>query len=479
VEDRSPEEDLSQAVNCSQNHFQLAPSPVDVDKLHVYAHGYDNILIQKVVDGFKHGFPICYTGPRVFREAKNLKSAVSSPDIIKHKISAEVLLKRVAGPFQSPPFQNMIISPLGLVPKKVDDTQVPEHKKFRMIHHLSWPDGLSVNDFIEPVDSSVHYSSFDQAVGMIQRLGKNCKLFKADIKDAFRLIPIRPQDFELLGFKFENQYYFDKCLPFGAASSCKTFEMCSSLFQFCVEKQTPSGELMHYLDDYLGGDYSTASCANLLKIFLRVMSDMGVIIAKEKTQGPTEVLVFLGLELDSNNMSVRIPQNKIDEVILKIHSVLSKNKSTLKEMQSLIGSLNFCCRAIPLGRPYCRRLLDSICGLSKPYHHIRVKQEIKKDLSMWLEYLRFFNGVSIFHDQFWVSSEDLELFTDSAGGSGLGYGAYFQGKWFNGKWPAHWHTCGMSKDITFQELFPIVASVFVWGDMLKDKKIRFNCEIWQ
>ena len=84
VEDRSPEEDLSQAVNCSQNHFQLAPSPVDVDKLHVYAHGYDNILIQKVVDGFKHGFPICYTGPRVFREAKNLKSAVSSPDIIKH-----------------------------------------------------------------------------------------------------------------------------------------------------------------------------------------------------------------------------------------------------------------------------------------------------------------------------------------------------------------------------------------------------------
>lgn len=95
---------------------------------------------------------------------------------------------------------------------------------------------------------------------------------------------------------------------------------------------------------------------------------------------------------------------------------------------------------------------------------------------MWLEYLRFFNGVSIFHDQFWVSSEDLELFTDSAGGSGLGYGAYFQGQWFNGKWPAHWHTCGLSKDITFLELFPIVASVFVWGDMLQDKKIRFNCD---
>jgi hypothetical protein len=110
VEDRSPEEDLSQAINSHQNHLQLAPSPVDVHNLQVYAQGYDNILIQKVVDGFMHGFPICYTGPCVFRKAQNLQSAVSSPDIMKHKIS-EVLLKRVVGPFQSPPFQNMIISP--------------------------------------------------------------------------------------------------------------------------------------------------------------------------------------------------------------------------------------------------------------------------------------------------------------------------------------------------------------------------------
>jgi hypothetical protein len=40
-------------------------------------------------------------------------------------------------------------------------------------------------------------------------------LAKSDIKSAFYLIPVHPADFELLGFKFQNQYFYDKILPFG------------------------------------------------------------------------------------------------------------------------------------------------------------------------------------------------------------------------------------------------------------------------
>jgi hypothetical protein len=58
---------------------------------------------------------------------------------------------------------------------------------------------------------------------MVQELGPHCKLFKSDIKSAYRLIPINPSDFELLGFCFKNKYYFNKALPFGASISCVTF----------------------------------------------------------------------------------------------------------------------------------------------------------------------------------------------------------------------------------------------------------------
>ncbi len=77
-----------------------------------------------------------------------------------------------------------------------------------------------------------------------------------------------------------------------------------------------------------------------------------------------QFIVFLGLEIDSVDLIVKIPMVKVKELIQKIKEVLNKEKVTLRVMQSLIGSLNFACRVIVPGRPFCRRLVNSICGLS-------------------------------------------------------------------------------------------------------------------
>lgn len=82
--------------------------------------------------------------------------------------------------------------------------------------NLSSPVGRSVNDFIDPRECTVKYSSFDEAVLMIQNLGLTAMIGKMDVSNAFRLLPARPQDFSLLGFKFMGDYYIDKCLPMGS-----------------------------------------------------------------------------------------------------------------------------------------------------------------------------------------------------------------------------------------------------------------------
>ena len=61
-------------------------------------------------------------------------------------IHKELKPGRIAGPFQHPLFQNFTVSPLGMVPKK-------DSGKFRMIHDLSSPPNLSVNDYISPEDA--------------------------------------------------------------------------------------------------------------------------------------------------------------------------------------------------------------------------------------------------------------------------------------------------------------------------------------
>lgn len=53
-----------------------------------------------------------------------------------------------------------------------------------------------------------------------------------DIKSAFRLLPVDPAEFDLLGFNIEHEIYIDKCMPMGCSISCATFEKCFTFLYF-------------------------------------------------------------------------------------------------------------------------------------------------------------------------------------------------------------------------------------------------------
>ena len=58
------------------------------------------------------------------------------------KLTKDLSLSRIISPYAEPPTNPQFrVSPLGVVPKKTPG-------EFRMIHHLSYPEGSSVNDFI-------------------------------------------------------------------------------------------------------------------------------------------------------------------------------------------------------------------------------------------------------------------------------------------------------------------------------------------
>lgn len=282
---------------------------------------------------------------------KNLKSVV---------VNKEVSLGRVAGPFDVPPMLNLRISPIGLVPKATPGD-------FRLIHHLSYPEGESVNDFIDQKVCSVQYAKFDDAVSMIQHLGNGALLAKADIKSAFRLLIVSPGDFELLGFRLDNKYYYDKCLPMGCKISCALFEKFASFLEWVVSYRARNENTTHYLDDFLfGGAAESTGCQNLLDTFHQVCSELGVPIASEKTVFPTTSLIYLGLKLDTTAMTmISVPEEKVVRTKHRIDELSSRKKVRLTEMQSLIGLLNFLCKAIAPGRAFLRRMITKTCGLKK------------------------------------------------------------------------------------------------------------------
>ena len=67
--------------------------------------------------------------------------------------------------------------------------------------------------------------------------------------------------------------------------------------------------------------------------------DLGVPMAPEKTMGPSSVLCFAGIELDTDQMEARLPEEKLRKCVTLISEFLKRKKVSLKEMQSLIDLL--------------------------------------------------------------------------------------------------------------------------------------------
>ena len=119
-----------------------------------------------------------------------------------------------------------------------------------MIVDLSYPRGRSVNDFIPTTFCSPIYPSIDDAVGVILALGRGTELVKIDLKNAYRIIPIHPDDRQFLGISWEGHVYIDQCLPFGLRSAPKIFTAFADALAWVLHSQGVR-YLLHYLDDFL------------------------------------------------------------------------------------------------------------------------------------------------------------------------------------------------------------------------------------
>ena len=102
---------------------------------------------------------------------------------------------------------------------------------------MSVPRGDALNDLIDKDTFACKYSQFDDAVKIVVEVGKNSYMAKLDIKNVFRLCPVRKEHWWLLGFKWETNFYVHTCLPFGSQSSPKIFNdfaelLCWVFFHF-------------------------------------------------------------------------------------------------------------------------------------------------------------------------------------------------------------------------------------------------------
>ena len=425
----------------------------------------DQVFASYVVKGIKQGFRVGYDHSKPLVScSNNLVSALQHPDVVSNYLEQELLLDRmvVVHP-EEVPYIHCHISPFGVIPKKAKPGQ------WRLIVDLSSPSNTSVNDGIDRDMCSVAYVTVDQVIDELLRLGPQTSMGKVDIKQAYRIIPVHPDDRSLLAVQWEGQIFIDKVLPFGLRSTPLIFTAVADALQWIMAKKGVR-PVYHYLDDFITlGAPQSAQCQRNLRSIKDTCRLTGVPLEQDKCEGPTPVITFLGMELDSIKMEIRLPKDKLVRLQKLLADWEGRKAGRKRELLSLIGSLHHASKAVRQGRSFLRRLINLSTTVKNMDSFVRLNVAARSDIIWWSMFAAKWNGTSML-TRFDKANPQYIVTSDASGSWGCG--AYEGTKWIQFQWPSTME----SSHISVREMIPVVMSAALWGQGWSGKSVQFRSD---
>lgn len=471
--------------------FTSLVTPVNIDMFEklMRQSEYEDQEIKFITEGFTKGFDIGYRGPHNRRSfAPNHRLRVGTNLDLWNKVMTEVQEGRYIGPLDEDeiPWDNLIQSPLSLVKKKNSNDN-----KLRLVFDLSYPKGESVNYYTPDYLKKTSYYDLDHAIANSIRAGKGCYYTLADFSAAFRRVPLAKSQWKWLMMRATcpingREYYFaDKNLCFGSGVSCAIFQRISNAIAHVAQFLHGGLRPTNFLDDFLQVEKLIQNSWKSLRLYQKLCNDINFPLADEKTVEPTQIVVFLGMLLNSVTQTVSIPVEKRNKAITQIDNLLRCKKTTVKYLQQVTGLLNFICKAVVPGRAYTRRLYAKYNTAMKPYHHIRVDQEMRNDLMVWKLFLLdrsvLCRPFVDFTGQLQASAVDENFTSDASAALDKGLGCFYKGAWFSYKWS----DCGdkflramqsFEISINYLELVALTLGIISFADNFQNKRVNIFCD---
>ena len=299
------------------------------------------------------------------------------------------------------------------------------------------------------------FPGVDDLALRIYTLGNEAMMFKIDLSRYFRQLPLDPGDYSLCGYIVDNQIYFDKVLPMGMRTAPYIAQRVSNALRYIHQRL--SFFLLNYVDDFLGAE-TKAKIWQAFNHFTEILQQLQVDTAPDKIVPPTTRIEFLGITLDSQTMTMEVPQDKVVDTLKELDTWLYKTTASRKEIESIVGKLQFMGMCVKPGRIFIARLLNWLRGLARHGTH-NIPLEARKDIAWWSRYLSSYNGVSIL----WMHNNpqvDSIVATDA---SKKGFGGTAGQEYFRGVFPSEWH----NKNIAELEMRAVLVALKVWGPKLR------------
>lgn len=135
-----------------------------------------------------------------------------------------------------------------------------------------------------------------------------------------------------------------------------------------------------------------------------LFDSLGLASSAEKDSPPAVEMVCFGILVNTKDLTLRVQDSQLHELSDELQLWLSRERFTIKELQSLIGKLSFVTACVHASRIFLLRLLNALRSFSSQAKHQPVTLAMRQDFLWWNTFLPLFNGVSVIKPAEWLLS---------------------------------------------------------------------------
>jgi hypothetical protein len=401
----------------------------------------------RAVDFLRNGAPAYqskYLRPMLL---SNAPSVLEYGNIFTSTLQEWIEKGFVAGPFVSPPVTDFRANSLMAEAQK---------DKVRPILNMSSPKGWSFNCNMDELALPKTYQSSARMFGQtLLNVGEGAIISKMDMRDAFKLIPAKPEDYRLQGFRWLNRYFIDTQQIFGSTPSVSNFDRVAETILDLVLADTgvPKQSVHRTLDDVVCvARPESGWCQKFTKAYRDTCRALNVPLAddcpkKEKAFTNEISGTVLGVQFRSDTLQWRLSEQKRNGLLNCIHLMYTCGHADLKQTERLVGKLNNFGQMMPMLSTFRRPMNEFLSSFAENYDILLpVPEDFLRDLKVWYSVIASSEKwLPIPKEQAFPAMGAIYFTSDAAGGlgneewAGVASLGHYEEKafWFvcRGRWP--------------------------------------------
>ena len=296
---------------------------------------------------------------------------------------------------------------------------------------------------------------------------------KVDLQSAYRSVGIHPSQYKLTGlaWTFDSEadptVLVDTRLPFGARKSPFIFHRITQSVKRMLIKRGITCYV--YLDDFLVTGDTFGECLHAYNVLIALLRNLGFNINWKKVCDPTTSLTYLGVQIDTVRGTLSLPEQKAVSLRRDIVHFIQRKRVTRRQLESLVGKLQWASCVIPWGRSHTRYIYDVIATIRDPRHKHIVDSALRDDLQWWLKWLVVGNHTRLI----WDDRPVYHVYTDACT---EGAGVFCpEGDWAYARWEMdlpHIHP----HHINVKEMAAVCIAASRWCQKWENKRVVIHTD---